>query len=65
MTRIPDMKQREAAMPTAALVGPFMRDPQLGNGWAGGIAYSWVSETSNTHGFTAKRSARYLGRSST
>ena len=64
MTRTDDMKQREAAMPTAALMGPFMRDPQLGNGWAG-IAYSWVCDTSNTHGFTAKRSARHLGRSST
>ena len=65
MTRIHDTKQREAAMPTAALVGPSMRDPQLGHGWTGGIAESWACETSNTYGFTAKRSARLLGRSST
>ena len=64
MTRIPDMKQREAAMPTAAFVGPFMRDLRLGSGWAG-IADSWVCQTSNSHGFTAKRSTRHLGRSST
>lgn len=64
MIRTTDMMQRAAVMPTAALVGPAMCDPQLGNGWAGGIANrEWG--TSRTHGFTAKRSARNLGRSST
>lgn len=59
-----DMKQREAAMPTAALVGLTMLDPQLGN-WAGGIASPWMCATPNTYGFTAKRSTRHLRRSST
>jgi hypothetical protein len=64
MTRTTDTMQREAATPTAALVGPAMRDPQLGNGWASGIANrEWG--TSRTHGFTAKRSTRHLRRSST
>ena len=63
MTTTISTNQREAAMPTAALVGLAM-DPQLGTGWVGGIAYrEWG--TSRTHGFTAKRSARHLGRSST
>ena len=53
--------QRTAVMPTAAPVGPAMRDPHLGNGWAGGIANRW----GQSHGFTAKFSARHLGRSST
>ena len=63
MTRTIHTMQRTAAMPTAALVGPAMCDPQLGNGWAGGIANPWGRV--RTHGFTAKFSARHLGRSST
>ena len=63
MIRTNHTMQRTAAMPTAALVGPAMCDPQLGNGWAGGIANPWGQ--SRTHGFTAKFSARHLGRSST
>ena len=55
-------KQRQAAMPTAAPVGPGMRDL----GWlevpvppcGGGIA-------SSTHAFTGNRSTRHLGRPST
>jgi hypothetical protein len=62
MTMTIDTNQRQAAMPNAALVG--LVDPRLGTGWAGGIATrEWG--TSRTHGFTAKRSARHLGRSST
>ena len=60
-----DMKQRTAAMPTAALMGLTTLDPQLGTGWADGIAYPWACGTSANHGFTAKRSTRHLGRSST
>jgi hypothetical protein len=59
-----DMMQRAAVMPNAALVGPAMCDPQLGNGWADGFATPW-ERIPSTHGFTAKRSARHLGRSST
>ena len=48
MTRTTDTKQRAAAMPTAALVGPAMCDPQLGTGWAGGIANPWERGTTST-----------------
>lgn len=65
MIRTIDMKQREAAMPTAALVGPSIADLQPGTGWHGGFANPRERGIASTLGFTATRSTRHLGRSST
>ena len=64
MIRTNPTMQREAAMPTAARVRPMVLD----NGWLDGVAGSFAgiaTDTQERHGFTAKRSARHLGRLST
>lgn len=57
------MKQRVATMPIAALADPVMLDRMSGN--ATGIVADWACGQTATYGFTAKRSARHLGRPST
>lgn len=63
MIRIPT-DQRTAAMPSAASVVPVMSGLVYGREWLGEQAHPCAG-TSGTNGFTAKRSTRHLGRSST
>ncbi len=65
MTGTTHQEQRAAVMPTVAPAGPAMLDPMGGNGWSLGIADRRNGATLASHGFTAKRSPRHLGRSST
>ncbi len=64
MTMTSTMMQHQAMPPAAALVGQHGLVPMAG-GWHGGIANPWECGTNGTLGFTAKRSTRRLGRSST
>ena len=63
MTRIPT-EQQPAAMPTAAPVVPVMSGLINGREWLGYQADPCLGDH-GTHGFTAKRSTRHLGRPST
>ena len=55
--------QQPAAMPTAALVDP-VTSGLMGREWLGNQADPCIGGY-GTHGFTAKRSTRHLGRPST
>jgi hypothetical protein len=63
MTRIPT-EQQPAAMPTAAPVAPVMSGLANRREWLGYQADPCLGDH-GTHGFTAKRSTRHLGRPST
>ena len=63
MIRIPT-EQQPAAMPTAAPVVPVMSGLINGREWLGYQADPCLGDH-GTHGFTAKRSTRHLGRPST
>ena len=63
MIRIPT-EQQPAAMPTAASVAPVMSGLINGCEWLGYQADPCLGDH-GTHGFTAKRSTRHLGRPST
>jgi hypothetical protein len=63
MIRIPT-EQQPAAMPTAAPVVPVMSGLINGREWFGYQADPCLGDH-GTHGFTAKRSTRHLGRPST
>ena len=63
MIRIPT-EQQPAAMPTAASVAPVMSGLIGGREWLGYLADPCLGDH-GTHGFTAKRSTRHLGRPST
>ena len=65
MTRTTSMNQRAAYVPNAALMGPAVLVPMSSQPWADGIANPWECGNTGTHGFTAKRSTRRLGRWST
>ncbi len=56
-------KQRQAAMPSAALVGPATLDPTGRSGWP--IATLEACGSNANHGFATNRSTRHLGRLST
>ena len=64
MIRIPTMQQ-PAAMPSAAPVVPVMSGLTGGRTWQDIPAASYSGGNDGTHGFTAKRSTRPLGRPST
>jgi hypothetical protein len=64
MTRTNPTMQAEAAMPNAVRVRPTMLDI----GWLDGVASIFAGIATGTqgqHGYTAKRSTRFLGRLST
>jgi len=63
MIRIPT-EQRTAAMPSAARMVPVMSG-LVYRTWLGDQADPCIGGTHGTNGFTAKRSTRPLGRSST
>ncbi len=63
MIRIPTMQQA-AVMPTAAPVVPAVSG-RYGREWFGTQADPCIGGNLGTHGFTAKRSTRLLGRLST
>ena len=63
MIRIPT-EQQPAAMPSAAPGAPVMSGLINGCGWLGYQADPCLGDH-GTHGFTAKRSTRHLGRLST
>ena len=65
MRQTSNMTQHVAMPPAAALVGRSGLVLMVGHGWHGGIANPWECGTNGTSGFTAKRSTRRLGRSST
>jgi hypothetical protein len=64
MIRIPT-EQQPAAMPTAARVAPVMSGLVYRRNWLGIHADPCTGGDFDTNGFTAKRSTRHLGRSST
>ena len=64
MIRIPT-EQQAAAMPTAARVAPVMSGLVHRRQWLGIHADPCTGGDLGTNGFTAKRSARHLGRRST
>ena len=64
MIRIPT-EQQTAAMPAAARVAPVMSGLAYRLPWLGNHADPCTGGDLGTIGFTAKRSTRHLGRSST
>ena len=63
MTRIPTMQQ-PAEMPTAVPVAPAVSGSYRWK-WLGDQADLCIGGNLGTHGFTANRSTRHLGRPST